>query len=90
SNPQPIETVSKASVGIIPKPQEIQIDSGAFEFAHDEVIFTDCDQAKEAALWLIEAKPELDLSLSEEANRVEFKLLKSLPHQSYQLEVSSN
>ncbi|MEZ9766266.1 beta-N-acetylhexosaminidase [Vibrio breoganii] len=90
SNPQPIETVSKASVGIIPKPHEIQIRSGAFEFAHDEVLFVDCDQAREAALWLIEAKPELDLSLSEEANRIELKLLKSLPHQSYQLEVSSN
>lgn len=90
SNPQPIEKVSKASIGIIPKPQQIQVDSGAFEFAHDEMIFVDCDKAKQAALWLIEAKPELDLSLSEKANRVEFKWLESLPHQSYQLEVSNN
>ncbi|GEA52741.1 beta-hexosaminidase [Vibrio inusitatus NBRC 102082] len=90
SNAQPLKMISKASIGIIPKPQEIQIGSGVFEFSQKEGVFSECKQAEEAVLWLIEAKPELDLSLGDQTSRIEFKQLESLPHQSYQLEVSRN
>ncbi|GEA59699.1 beta-N-acetylhexosaminidase [Vibrio comitans] len=87
---QPLSAVRKASFGIIPKPQETNIGSGVFEFTHQEGIFVESEHAKEAALWLIEAKPELGLTLSDQASRIVFKQLEGLSQQSYQLEVSCN
>ncbi|OBT17272.1 beta-hexosaminidase [Vibrio sp. UCD-FRSSP16_10] len=90
ADPPAIELVTPATIAIIPKPNQLELKVGSFEFTRGESLYIETELANEAALWLYEAKEELYFSLGQSQTRISFKYASKLEDQAYQLDVSDN
>ncbi|GAD90670.1 putative beta-N-acetylhexosaminidase [Vibrio halioticoli NBRC 102217] len=84
-----LEPVEKANIAIIPKPNNLDLMQGTFEFVIGEELHVESPVAKEAALWLCESAPQLKLKLTQQGARIHFKPMSCLSASAYQLDISA-